>query len=317
MNETRAEHFVTIFDFAFAPQGLALYQSLESQVRDFTLWVAPADRAVELLLLELELANLRLLDLASIESEDLLSAKKLRSRREYCWTLTPFLFDAVFDSDMSAARVTYVDADVWVRSSPEPIFREFEESGAGMQITEHAFSPQGDVSKLYGKYCVQFQTAQRTLASPILERWKSQCVEWCFARPEDGKFGDQKYLEEWPNLYPELVNVSKNKHFFLGPWNAERFPYSDGIIYHFHQVRINPTVGQWSIGNYKLPKPHVDELYVPYIEQLEYAQKIMRSKGFEPSQQFVLPNKREKLIAFIAPLTDKAYIQWKNRLEKN
>ena len=39
------EHFVTLFDAAFLPQGLALHRSLRRHAGDFTLWRVCVDEA--------------------------------------------------------------------------------------------------------------------------------------------------------------------------------------------------------------------------------------------------------------------------------
>ena len=38
------EHFVTIFDSLFLPQGLALHMSMERHIKKYTLWVLCVDR---------------------------------------------------------------------------------------------------------------------------------------------------------------------------------------------------------------------------------------------------------------------------------
>ncbi|HAO68133.1 MAG TPA: glycosyl transferase, partial [Verrucomicrobiales bacterium] len=37
------EHYVTLFNSLFLPQGLALYQSMVKKVQDFNLWILCVD----------------------------------------------------------------------------------------------------------------------------------------------------------------------------------------------------------------------------------------------------------------------------------
>lgn len=307
LGNSATEHFVTLFDFGFAPQGLALYKSLTRHVPNFVLWVVAMDKELEDLFSSIGFENFRVIPVGQIETEELRTVRASRTQREYCWTLTPFLYDAVFSREESATRVTYVDADVWILGDVAPILSEFEDSGKSIQITEHAFSPERDVSGEFGKYCVQFQTATRDGSSRILSRWQDQCLEWCHGTPEAGKFGDQKYLDEWPSLYPDAVHVAKAKHLFLGPWNALRFPYSEGLTYHFHQVRVNPANAELRLGSYQLPEPLLKNLYEPYIAELREAHRLMRLHGFEPLDQFEVSSPRQKIVSLLAPLTDPLY----------
>lgn len=123
------ENYVTLFDSDFLPQGLSLYRSLDRLGEDFTLWILCIDEEVEKRLIELSLANVRLLSLSVFETLELLRVKAERSRSEYCWTLTPFAPAFVFQADPNVLRVTYVDADLWICQSPKRIFQELEGSG--------------------------------------------------------------------------------------------------------------------------------------------------------------------------------------------
>ena len=42
-----------------------------------------------------------------------------------------------------------------------------------------------------------------------LKKWTNQCLEWCYYKLEDGKMGDQKFLDEWPKLYKSCHIIMK------------------------------------------------------------------------------------------------------------
>ena len=70
-----------------------------------------------------------------------------------------------------------------------------------MLITEHRFSPHHDHSRTSGIYNVQFMTFRndaRGLAA--LRWWRAACLESCELNPEEGKCGDQKYLDDWSSI---------------------------------------------------------------------------------------------------------------------
>jgi hypothetical protein len=264
------EHYVTLFDSKYLPQGISLYRSMERWCGEFTLWVICMDDLAEELLTELNYNSMNLIPLSDVENEELLQVKPDRTVGEYCWTLTPFAADAVFDKDSSVGRVTYLDADLWFRSSPAKIFMEFEASNSSVLITEHGYSPENDQSARSGFYCVQFLTLSRHGSLAIRSKWQTQCIEWCFNRFEDGKFGDQKYLDTWPFEYGSEVHVMGHLEWALAPWNATRFPYSSAIFYHFHGVRIKSRE-QVRLGLYVLPEPLIDFVYRVYLQDLKHA----------------------------------------------
>lgn len=107
------EHYVTLFDAAFLPQGLTLHSSLLRHGDDFILWILCLDLECLHTLQHLGLPRIRLLDLQNLETSDLLAVKPERTRAEYCWTLTPWSIQWVFEADATALRVTYLDADVF------------------------------------------------------------------------------------------------------------------------------------------------------------------------------------------------------------
>ena len=262
------EHYVTLFDSVFLPQGIALHASLSRHAGPFTLWVLCMDQRTQTVLDALALPGVRTVALTEVETPELLAVKPGRNRAEYCWTLTPFTPRIVFDRDPGAQRVTYIDADVFLLKSPRPIYEEFERSGKAILITEHAYDPEYDQSATCGRFCVQFMTFVRGTSEPVRQWWQDRCIEWCFDRIEDGKLGDQKYLDDWPERFEGLVHVLEQSHTLLAPWNARRFPYSSAIAWHFHGLRLLKHGKVLLHPPYMVPDVVHRMIYLPYTQEL-------------------------------------------------
>ncbi|MBS4051720.1 MAG: hypothetical protein KGZ69_11015 [Methylomonas sp.] len=283
------EHFVTLFDSLFLPQGLALHRSMQRHIKDYCLWVLCMDDETHQALSKLNPPNVRLLELSKLETEALLAVKPKRTKGEYCWTLTPFTPKFVFEADSTVERVTYLDADLWFRKNPAPIFAEFDASRKHVLITDHAYAAEHDQSATSGQYCVQFMTFTRTGGELVRQWWEQKCVEWCFARFEEGKFGDQKYLDDWTERFPLQVHVLQNKELLLAPWNATRFPYGNSVAWHFHALRVLIAKNQAiyvEFGPYLLPKYTLEHVYKMYLLDLKSAVEALKD--------FQIPFKSQK-----------------------
>ncbi|MES3002267.1 MAG: glycosyl transferase [Pseudomonadota bacterium] len=277
------EHFVTIFDSAYLLQGLALHRSMQRNIPSFRLWVVCVDHDAWRMLGDLQLPGVTALAVADLETAELRAVKGARSRGEYCWTLTPFAPRFVFDADPTVERVTYVDADLWFRRSPAPVFREFEASGKQVLITDHAFAPEYDQSAIAGQYCVQFMTFNRDAGEPVRKWWEERCIEWCYARLEDGKFGDQKYLDHWPEMFPDQVHVLADKSLLLAPWNASTIPYGHSVAFHFHGLKVYRGYKVLKRGaNYKVPRVVDEQIYDRYLLDLAEGAKALARHGHTP-----------------------------------
>ena len=308
------ERYVTLFDSLFLPQGLALHLSMERHVKDYTLWILCVDDEAHDVLTKLQLPNVRLLQLSKLETAELLRIKPTRSKGEYCWTLTPFAPRFVFEADADVQRVTYLDADMWFRKHPAPIFREFEASGKQVLITDHAYAPEYDQSATSGQYCVQFITFTRDGGEVVRQWWEDRCVEWCYARFEDGKFGDQKYLDSWPELFLEQVYLLRDKELTLAPWNATRFPYGNAVVWHFHALRLLDN-HRLNIGNYKVPTITFTNVYLPYFTDIGEACDLLEKAGSNIRAQTSISFKRKlRAIALLllGPIFRPAFVKSKN-----
>jgi hypothetical protein len=279
------EHFVTLFDSQFTPQGLSLHMSMEKYVGEYTLWVLCMDDEVEIILKKLNLPNVKLLLLSNLETPELKKIKSSRTKAEYCWTLTPFAPRFVFEADCKVLRITYIDADIFFLKNPYPIFKEFNESGKQVLITEHAYAPEYDQSITSGKFCVQFITFNRFGGELVRKWWEDRCIEWCFAYFEDGKFGDQKYLDNWPIKFGSIVHVLKHGSWCLAPWNATRFEYSEGIFYHFHGLRVLENNKIYYGHGYYIPNLFKINIYKIYTKAIKYAINLLIENQFKVTPQ--------------------------------
>jgi len=264
-------HYVTLFDSNFLPQGLALYESMIRHAGPFTLWILCIDKKVKNILEQLDKPGMRLIELSEIETDQLKYIKQQRTRVEYCWTLTPLTPKVVFERDSSVNRVTYLDADMFFLKDPDPIHKEFQESKKSVLITDHAFDVENDRSASSGRYCVQFMTFVRDNSEAVRAWWEKRCIEWCFAKSENGKFGDQKYLDDWPSRFPNDVHVLRQFHLLLGPWNTKRFHYSQGVAWHFHGLRLLEGGRVLTHPGYSVPGEVDVNIYAPYVKTLRRA----------------------------------------------
>jgi hypothetical protein len=276
------EHYITLFDDHFLVQALCLRASLLRHGAPFRLWALCMDEAAEAHLRRLALPEIGIIPLREVETEALRAVRPGRSAGEYCWTMTPFCAEAVFARAPEAERATYLDADLAFFASPAPFFAEFAASGKDVLITEHGFAPEYDKREC-GRFCVQFLTVRNTAGGrKVMHWWQERCVEWCFGRVEDGKFGDQAYLDSWPERFAAEVHILSQVQRTLAPWNIDhvaRNGRADPVFYHFHSLRRIPG-GQVRLWNwdYRLGAG-ARPFYAAYVADLRQARDQLAAAG--------------------------------------
>jgi hypothetical protein len=271
-------NYCTLFDSNYLPRALVMYHSLVATGEIFTLYVVCFDDLALDLLNKLNHPNIIAISLKDIESDELLEVKPSRAPGEYCWTCTPHVIRYVLDN-YRLSQVTYLDADLCFYHKPSILLDEFEQANASVLITEHRYTPIYDRSKVAGIYCVQFVTFnadERGLK--VLEWWQSRCLEWCYARFEDGKFGDQKYLDDWTTRF-EGVHVLQHLGGGVAPWNVQQYELSNQhgqlyvnkfalVFYHFHGYKYYESGLHNLIVGYKLDDKVIAMLYQDYAKAI-------------------------------------------------
>jgi hypothetical protein len=281
-------HFCTYFDKNYLFKGLALYRSLEQHMDKFTLWILCFDELTHKVLQKMGLERAKLIALEDFERGDeaLLEAKGNRSHKEYLWTVTPSLPLYILKKQPDLDSIAYLDADLFFFSNPDPVYREF--AGHSILIIEHRYAPPYahyvETSGIYNVEMLIFRNDEIGVES--LNWWRDRCNEWCFDRIEDGKMGDQKYLDDWPSRF-EQVMVLKNKGAGLAPWNVSNYTLrvTDGktmvdtdelIFYHFHNTFLR---SDWIIElspTHEFTGQQIDLIYKPYVRGLKAAIREVR-----------------------------------------
>jgi hypothetical protein len=72
---------------------------------------------------------------------------------------------------------------------------------------------------VYNTGFLAFRRDESGLAA--LRWWREKCLEWCYDREEDGKYGDQLYLDDWPDRF-NGVRVLEDARAGLAPWNDQK-----------------------------------------------------------------------------------------------
>ena len=225
-----------------------MLQSLEQQCPSAHVYVLCMDVQTLELLNTLQLNYVTCIALADMENDVLLAIKPTRSVAEYCWTLSSYFTGYVMQNNPQIEFLTYLDADLLFYSPVQPLFDEI--GASSVAIIEHRFTPRLQHLEVNGRFCVEwvgFRRDDEGLA--CLTRWRDQCLEWCFYRLEEGRMGDQKYLDEWPGRYPSLC-ILQHPGAGIAPWNYAQYTFGQNaqgvltvnhaplIFYHFHQFQL-------------------------------------------------------------------------------
>lgn len=243
----KQRYFCTLFDSNYLVKGLAMIRSLAHFCPDMRIYVLCMDERARTILERQEFEFVECISLSDVEDDELLEAKADRGVAEYCWTLSSCFTWYVMQNYPHIGMLTYLDSDLLFFSDVGPVFDEIGKSS--IAIIEHRFTPRLKDREINGRFCVQWVSFRRDGEGlACLSRWRDQCIDWCYYRLEDGKMGDQKYLDEWPVRYPSC-HIIQNLGAGVAPWNYSQYTFSTHrgqhlvsgsplIFYHFHQFQI-------------------------------------------------------------------------------
>ena len=280
---SKKKYICTYFDFNYLPRGLALFYSIKKFHNDFEFFALTFDDQSYNYLAGLHEDNLRLISNEDYNTYFNTSVDKYPDKKQYFFSATPNLCSYLFDTHPGIDILLYLDADVYLFNSLDPLYEEFGESSIG--ITEHRVNSILNLFvRHYGKYVIGVNLFRNSEEGrKCLQEWKNECTGWYPGKPGYPLkfFSDQIFLDSWVTKY-DGIKVIKNVGINTSYWNAANYTFRkihdeyfvDNqrlIIYHFSSLRkeSDNTWNTYSIYGLASVKNILLEIYTRYIEHIE------------------------------------------------
>lgn len=178
--------------------------------------------------------------------------------------------------------VVYADSDLRFYSPLSKYLGAYIEYSTVLTPHRHYFWNRKRLAK-YGNFNVGLVPFNLNRSGgELIAYWATACRNWCFDRPENGKYADQGYLEAFEKIAPGEVYIEKSLGANLAPWNSwfvrvERLGRGEyqvdgqSLIY-FHFQGLKYFDSQWQLGHLNYlslaPKGIRLSLYEPYLQEM-------------------------------------------------
>ena len=283
--------YCTIFDDNYLARAIALYESLLQVNKMATFAFFCIDEKSFLLLSTLDLERTIIVKHDDFATAELLELRAGRSQGEYCWTCKPFALLYLMHSLPLSDWVIYVDTDMMFFSDPD---EALPGPDAHYLLTPHGFHCRFiSHEKSVGKHNAGYVAARCSRqGEQVITWWKDRCVDSCSIIPTDTTFADQKYLDQFTNLF-NCGASSHHKGLNVAPWNVENFiievyagrVYVDDfplLLYHFQGLQLfdNGTASLY-IGDMRIPDVLRINVYQRYLEAI--LQSFVKIRGVDPA----------------------------------
>lgn len=315
--------FCTHFSSNYIPQGLALITSLKKHYPMSKIWVMPLDELTRTALGTLKIENVSLLNRS--EDRELFanfdSFQSTRSFAESVFSIKPQVIECVMKKSQENEIIFYMDADTFMFAPLKFAVSSHEKS---IFLSPHYFSPMSIKSLSAGEYnagLVGFRNNDYGRLS--ISHWISLCKEWCFVKPDAGRYADQRYLEEISTKWKQEAGILDYGNNF-GPWSfaddlrvesRNQDIYINGkklVSFHFHGMRIGRMVIRSGIsmyGGFPSRKKFKTLVYLKYRRAIEDAfQNLSRIELLDSIREERLIPETGSIRNFLALLCRKDYM---------
>jgi len=295
-------HLATLFDKKYVLRALSLYESAQVFLPENQFWFLCLDQVSFDLLASLGLKNTHLKKLVDINDRELLAVRSTRPANEFAFTCKSAWVNYILES--SEVRpddmLIWADADILFFTEATDYIDKLQRIGS-IGITPHGFSKEKE--KQFGRYnagMIFFKNDQNTKV--CIKEWRQQCLESCKIKREEGKLGDQMYLDAWPQKYARVYDIV-HPGVNLGTWNIHKYKIRKSgegkflvaneplICYHFHGLQFylarNKKIKPYPINVYH------NEIYRHYTHSLQKSyEKVLQ---VDPGWQYEFASKPDVL----------------------
>lgn len=297
-------NLVAYIDANYLHKAIVCYKSLRKYYSGlFVMYMYCFDNISYTILRKMAFPDMIVIPKNEFEIPEILSQKSSKKSYEYFWTYTPVVLLDTMKVVPENEIVVYMDTDMMFFESPKCIFDELEDKDVLIQPNNFSVKERWQYEPI-GYYCTAFNVFRNNLNSRmIVEDWKKQCIDWCGATLEEGRFGDQKYMDYWRDKYQnvrEVTTVGAN----VAPWNIHKYDVSlrNGkvyinnkplIYYHFHSFKMSFDDYSYIIQGdrdncYEIREDAVKYIYEPYIKEIR--KEIILLKKEEIFQKYIAKN---------------------------
>ena len=212
----------TVSDINYLIKGLALYESLLSYSKDIKLHYLCIDDISYDKLKSFESETLSVYIISDLLANDSkLTEVKNRDYRYFCWSLASYFSNYLMNKNIG--DITYIDSDILLHDKIETLLAPMEKNEVGIfrhrQFDLSSDRPEG----LFNVGIVHFKNG--SIGKHILKWWADAVLNSKY--PHLATCGDQKYLDNFPNICPDDSIFIDGDIGHGAPWIWQLYDFSD------------------------------------------------------------------------------------------
>ena len=287
--------YFTLSDRGFLPRTLAMCKSLRVYDSISPVYYFATEPLLQIEFDAFESVGVKVLPIEASLGEELVnSLRDSRSLLEFMWTLPSQLLTRMWEIEQSCTDFTYLDADIFFYSDPAIIWQEIP--GNSASIVRHNFSKRlQSIFLESGEFNVSWVSVPNSsIGMAIASKWASDCLEMCPDKPvihnEKLIYGDQKYLDYWPELYPSNLHIIVHLGAGVAPWNYEEYEFSTCapllvnklpiIFFHFSSHQFGFFLARRMGSEYSRVKAIPELVYYTYEQALLENARILHMRNW-------------------------------------